>query len=214
MVLFYGIYGVGAAVMIIILRHFKKNNYTLFIGGCIVGALSEYIISLFGELLLGTRWWDYSNKFLNINGRICLLFTLIWGILGLILMLFINPLIDEVIDWIDSRINKKVVNSVIITIIVFLFFDTMLSGMAVNWVRTKVIVEKNIEISCKDKSIEEYEKIYNNENYKGFVDKYWTVEKILFTYPNFSIILDDGTLILVKDLYPEIHPYLYKRESS
>ena len=57
--------------------------------------------------------------------------------------------------------------------------------MAENWVRTKVIVEKNIEISCKDKAIKEYEKTINHEKYKRFVDKYWSVEKVLYTYPNF-----------------------------
>ena len=42
---FCGIYGVGAVVLILALRYFNKNNYTLFLGGCLVGSIIEYIIS-------------------------------------------------------------------------------------------------------------------------------------------------------------------------
>ena len=43
---FCGIYGVGAVVLIIVLKHwFNKNNYTLFFGGCITGSAIEYVMS-------------------------------------------------------------------------------------------------------------------------------------------------------------------------
>jgi len=47
---FCGIYGVGAVVLILALRYFNKNNYRLFFGGCLVGAIVEYIISFLGEV--------------------------------------------------------------------------------------------------------------------------------------------------------------------
>ena len=67
---FCGIYGVGAVVMILSLQYFNQNNNRLFIGGFIVGSIVEYVVSLFGEYVLNTKWWDYSNMPLNINGRI------------------------------------------------------------------------------------------------------------------------------------------------
>ena len=116
---FCGIYGVGAVVLILVLRLFNKNNYTLFLGGCITGSIIEYIMSFLGEILFGARWWDYSKRFLNINGRICLLYSIFWGILSLILIRIINPAIDKFIDYIKSKINLRILK--ILTSIAIIF---------------------------------------------------------------------------------------------
>ena len=100
---FCGIYGLGAVVLILSLKYFKKNNYTLFLGGFLVGGTLEYVISYIGEVMFDARWWDYSDRFLNINGRICLLYSLFWGILALILMRIINPQVDKFIEYIKKK---------------------------------------------------------------------------------------------------------------
>ena len=79
-------------------KYFNKNNHMLFLGGCIVGSILEYIISLIGEVVLNVRWWDYSNRFLNINGRICFLYSVFWGLLAIYLMKVINPRVDRFIN--------------------------------------------------------------------------------------------------------------------
>lgn len=58
---FCAIYGLGAAIMIIFLHKYSKNYTRLFIGGFIVGSIVEYLVSWIGEILLGVKWWDYSN---------------------------------------------------------------------------------------------------------------------------------------------------------
>lgn len=63
---FCAIYGLGAVIMIGLLQYFKKNNFTLFFGGFLVGSVVEYLVSLFGEMMLHVKWWDYSNMPLNI----------------------------------------------------------------------------------------------------------------------------------------------------
>ena len=73
---FLGIYGIGAVAIILFSQFFNKNNITLFLGGYILGSLIEYIISFLTEVILETRWWDYSEKFLNVNGRVCLLYSI------------------------------------------------------------------------------------------------------------------------------------------
>ena len=72
---FCGIYGVGAVFMYVILKRYfnDKKTYWLFLGGFLVGSITEYILSFIGETIFNVRWWDYSDKFLNINGRICFL---------------------------------------------------------------------------------------------------------------------------------------------
>ena len=83
---FCSIYGIGAVVMIIFLQYFKKNNITLFIGGFLIGSITEYLVSLIGEWILHVKWWDYSNMPFNLNGRICISYSIFWGVLAIILM--------------------------------------------------------------------------------------------------------------------------------
>ena len=208
---FCSIYGVGAVAMIVGLRYFNKNNYTLFFGGYLIGSVLEYIISYLGELILGTRWWDYSSKFLNINGRICLTYSVFWGVLGLYLMRALNPKIDKFIDWLEIKIGNKILKTIIIVFIVFMFIDSVYSGFAEDWALTKVSIEKNLNVKNKEKVQQKYDATYNNEKKKAFVDKYWTIEKVLMAYPNLTTYTDDNKKMYVKELYPEIHPYLYKR---
>lgn len=71
---FCAIYGVGAVIMILGLQYFKKNNYTLFFGGFLIGSIVEYVVSLVGEIILHIKWWDYSSMPFNIEGRVCVFF--------------------------------------------------------------------------------------------------------------------------------------------
>ena len=80
---FCSIYGLGAAIMIMFLHKYGKKYNSLFIGGFILGSVIEYLVSLFGEMMLHVKWWDYSDMPLNINGRICVYFSLFWGFLAI-----------------------------------------------------------------------------------------------------------------------------------
>lgn len=73
---FCSIYGLGAVIMILALQKFKKNNYTLFFGGFLVGSIIEYVVSLIGEAIFHVVWWDYSDMAFNINGRIIFIQTI------------------------------------------------------------------------------------------------------------------------------------------
>lgn len=201
------IYGVGASIMIVLLRYFDKNNYTLFFAGVVIGAFTEYMVSWIGELWLHVRWWDYSDQFLNINGRICLSYSFLWGISAIILVRTINPRIDKFIDWISSKITPKIFNIIILITIILIFVDWLYSAAAQEWVLTKVSVEKELNIKDKEKAKSMYEEVYSDENKKNFVDKYWTIEHILYAIPNLAIEVEDGKRVYVKRLYPEIHPY-------
>ena len=110
---FCAIYGIGAIIMIISLQYFKKNYNTLFIGGCIVGSIVEYLISWIGEMILHVKWWDYSKMPLNINGRICLLYAVFWGFLSLYLMVSVNPKIDKLINLIKEKVNTKILQTIL-----------------------------------------------------------------------------------------------------
>ena len=54
----------------------------------------EYVTSFAMEKLFHARWWDYSHRAFNINGRVCLVNSIYFGILGCLLVYFINPFIS------------------------------------------------------------------------------------------------------------------------
>lgn len=208
---FCGIYGVGAVIMIMFLnKYFNKNNHILFLGGFIVGSVVEYLISLIGELMLNVRWWDYSNRFLNINGRICLLYSIFWGLLAIYLMRVINPRVDKLINWLKTKININVAKTLTLITTILLFIDCVASGFAISFCLIRKSVENNLNIANKEQTIEAYNKIYGNEKLKEFIYKYWNDEKMVLTYPNLTLKLEDGKIMYVKDLTPEIKPYYYK----
>lgn len=208
---FCGIYGVGAVFMYVILnKYFKKNKHLLFFGGFIVGSIVEYVLSFLGEVILNVRWWDYSDRFLNLNGRICFLYSLFWGALGLYFMTVINPFVDKIIEFLKKKINIKILKIIVLVIFIFLMIDCILSGIAIECYLTRQAVENELDVPNKEKTIAEYELINLNEKLTAIINKFWNDKKMVMTYPNLTITLNDGSIVKVREYLPEIKPYYYK----
>jgi len=56
----------------ILLQKYSNDPIALFALGMIICAILEYFISYLLEKIFKARWWDYSTKKFNINGRVCL----------------------------------------------------------------------------------------------------------------------------------------------
>ena len=56
----------------------------VFLASMAGSAVLEYGVSVALERLFGAVWWDYSNLPLNLNGRICLPASLLFGLAGLL----------------------------------------------------------------------------------------------------------------------------------
>ena len=76
------------------------------------------VISFFEEKIWNNRWWDYSNKFLNINGRICLLSLTFFGLMGSLLSLYAVNYIDKFYSFVN---NVIVVNVFVLFVIDLLY---------------------------------------------------------------------------------------------
>ena len=207
---FCAIYGLGAVIMILFLQYFKKNNYTLFLGGFIVGSVVEYFTSLIGEYILNIKWWDYSNNFLNINGRICLLFSLFWGLIGLYLMKGINTYIDKFIEFIKAHFNQKVLKTSLAIEIIVLFLDCVVSGIAIDFYFTRMVKNFDLDVKNKEEILAKYDKIYNDKELSLMIYKYWNDEKMIEIYPNLELELTNGTRVRLREYLPDIQPYYYK----
>lgn len=207
---FCAIYGIGAVIMIISLQYFKKSYNSLFIGGCIVGSITEYLVSFIGEAILNVKWWDYSHMPLNINGRICLLYSIFWGFLGLYLMISLNPKIDRLLNFFIKKINKKLLKGLTLALITVMFVDCMITAYALLYFKIRVIAENDINVKNKEAVEQMYDSIYNNEEKVHFINKFFGDEKMIKTFPRLKIEDLDGNIIYINTLLPDIKPYYYK----
>ena len=201
------IYGLGAICLLCIPKSAKKNNWTLFIAGFIIGSVVEYVVSWVGEVIFNIKWWDYSNFPLNINGRVCVYFSIFWGILTICLNKVINPTVDKVL----GKIPIKVLHVLTVIIMVFMAFDFIISSFALKMFETRLIYNYNLEVQGAEDYYEKYLDIYqNNPGLKEFVDKVFSDEKMLKAFPNIKFTLQDGSILLVKDILTDIKPYYIK----
>lgn len=203
---FCGVYGVGAVIMILSLQRFTKNNYTLFAGGFVIGSIIEYIVSLIGELIFHIKWWDYSAMPFNINGRICVWFSLFWGILAIYLMSYLNPRIDKLLD----KANPKILKNVTIILTIFIIFDFAITSFALKMFYIRLVNNYDLDIQGVEQYIEEYTGLYSNPEIKKFVDTHFSDEKMLKTFPNIKVIKKDGNVIWICDILKHIQPYYIK----
>ncbi|MDC7279664.1 MULTISPECIES: putative ABC transporter permease [Pseudobutyrivibrio] len=99
------LYGVGATLAQILfmdlpIKGLDDPSLTTIFIGCAVGSFFlEYGTSYVLEKRFHARWWDYSDLPLNINGRVCLIFTLCFGFAGILVTQIIIPPIVEIISY-------------------------------------------------------------------------------------------------------------------
>ena len=117
------IYGWGCLLIILLLKRYLDDPLVLFVMSMVLCSLLEYYTSYLMEKLFKARWWDYSHKKYNINGRICLDNILAFGILGLLMMYFINPFVVKMLGFVST----KVLNIVVIVIFVIFLVDNIVS---------------------------------------------------------------------------------------
>lgn len=148
---FCPIYGIGAIIMFLFLDSFENNLIALFFIAIIVLTIWEYIVGVLLEKIFKTKYWDYSDQKFNFQGRICLVNSICWGVLGVLFVKFIHPFVQNAILQIDGTLLKYVAT---IFTIVFLV-DMVVSIVKVKNIKSTLDkVEKlNIEIKEKLKEI-------------------------------------------------------------
>jgi len=74
----------------------------LFLMGVLITSTLEYVTSWGMEKLFHAKWWDYSTYKFNINGRICLLNSILFGVMSVVLMYLIHPFVQSIIQSFSS----------------------------------------------------------------------------------------------------------------
>lgn len=103
------IYGVGCLVidtlLVPIATPLEKRLIPVLLLGMVLSDTVEYVTSFLMEKLFNTRWWDYSNNFLNLHGRICFKHTMYWAIFTFAYVYIIAPLYDFMLTFIPQQVR-------------------------------------------------------------------------------------------------------------
>jgi uncharacterized membrane protein len=102
------IYGVGGAILTVLsdmlsggLAVYDYTWWQVFLVSFFGSIVLEYVTSWALEKMFHAYWWDYSNMPLNINGRVCLPYSLCFGAAGLLIVYIIAPFIKDITAWIS-----------------------------------------------------------------------------------------------------------------
>ena len=125
------IYGTGAVVMMICIEPFSGYSEKWYINSLIVFALGmvlcdivEFITSVVMEKLFNARWWDYSGKRFNIQGRICLTHTIYWGLSSVIFVQLAHPHIHNLLS---GFITDKIRNDILLVVFTIFIIDLVIT---------------------------------------------------------------------------------------
>lgn len=162
------IYGWGALMMTLLLKKYLNDIFTLFIMNILICSILEYFTSYFLEVIFKARWWDYSNKKFNINGRICLETMIPFGLFGLLVMYVINPIIFNILNMIPISI----IYFISIVLFLLLLIDTIASYSIITKIKninkktqSHILLKKdnteNITLLVKKELLNSHNKYYN-----------------------------------------------------
>ena len=158
---FCPIYGIGAVIMILFLQSFSSNIFLLFIISMLVLTLWEYIVAIILEKTFHIKYWDYSKNKFNFQGRICLLNSIYWGILGVVFIRIIHPFIESRILLIPELALQISVSIIIVIVLA----DAINTIIRVKNLRTTLEKIEKLNIQIKEKIQELKEQKFDDEKH-------------------------------------------------
>lgn len=134
---FCPIYGFGSLFIIVLLEPFKYDFLFLFLITVLLAVIVEFVTSWLLETAFSTKWWDYSSYPFNINGRVCLPYSLMFGSIGVVCVQFLHPAVlelaagvpSELIDTVSGIFVAIMLTDIAATLKTLIHFDRKLGGL-------------------------------------------------------------------------------------
>lgn len=160
---FNPVYGFGAVFLTVGLHWLsRKRDLWIFLGSVLLGSISEYLCSWVQEMLFGTLSWQYDDMPFNLHGRINLLYSIFWGILGLLWVKEAYPRLSRLIERIPNRWGVALTW----VLVVFMAWNMTISGLAVS------------------RQTARHEGIPATNSFEVFLDEHYNDERLKKVYPN------------------------------
>ncbi len=165
------IYGIG--VLLILLVSKQSDNFIIvFLKAIAVCSVLEYFTSWIMEVFFKTRWWDYSERRFNLNGRICANTMIPFGLLGLLVVYVLNPFFNYLIDHSFYALNV-IFTGIFVFFLVLDFIVTL---------KVLVKIKRKIRTSAKDNTPKIRSKIS-----KWLENNSYVFRRLKKSFPNLDI---------------------------
>ena len=149
------VYGLGVVLINILLLKYKENPIIVFFMSIFICGGLEYFTGWALEKIFGARWWDYSNRKYNINGRVCLETLIPFGIFGTIILCVLNPMIVDLLFRLSDRIfDITLIVLVIVFVVDFIISFFIISGLKNMAFKTNIDNTEQITEIVKEKTEE------------------------------------------------------------
>ena len=177
------IYGISSVIMRIFLDRYQDDLFVLFVMAAFICTIMEFITSYILEAIFHTRWWDYHNKKFNIDGRVCLSNSILFGLGGVFIIKVLSPIVDKIVMFL---LPYK-----IITFLLFLcfLFDVIITLVTLSELK---IAERKF---TKLDATEEISKLVREH----LVRNRLLVRRMLNAFPNFDRNKDFDPLSKIKE---------------
>ena len=191
------IYGAGAILDILILGKISDPFLLFFLGMTVTSSL-EYITSYLMEKLFHARWWDYSDRKFNINGRVCLLGAIVFGTFSVLLIKFIHPCLMSITDMLSSIWQHLLTGcsfavfmiDIIVTLSGFAGFDSKLKEISI------ALEQANNGISYKIRGLSERLPKHSTDIFLKRIN--WQHRRMISAFPRMKSMKYDGVLTEIK----------------
>ena len=135
---------------------------------------------------------------LNINGRTCLYFSVMWGILGVVLIKFVNPVLDKLLEFLERNVKKEILKISLALVLGFLIFDAGVSYIGLKSFYAKIVRDFDFDLKSSE--------------YPGNVieNKLFSEDNMLLIYPNMQIAGTKYNNTYVDSLYKNKKMYYFR----
>lgn len=127
------IYGFAIIVAVLLFGRIK-NNVALAVASALTVTVLEYVTSYVLEVIYHWRWWDYSNMPLNLNGRICLIATVFFGLGTLFCVRVVHPWLQERLALIPETARFAIA----VVLVAILITDTIITHIGLIAIRDTI----------------------------------------------------------------------------
>lgn len=185
------IYGFGGLIITFLLTKYNNDLLILFVLSVVIFSCLEYFTSYLLEKLFDARWWDYTNRKYNLNGRICLETMIPFGLLGIFVIHYSNPFILKIL----TSLSSEAMSATCYTLFAIFFIDIIVSTIMLNSVKS------DIEKVDKDNTEEITKKV------KEILSENWFTRRLVKAFPNFiyigKVIKENAIRIITKEQQEE-----------
>ena len=166
------IYGTGG-VLLLVLSPYKDSPFLVFILSIVICSIIEYLTSYILEMIYKVRWWDYSNRMFNLNGRVCLFNSICFGLLGMLMVSYLNPVFLNLI----TSLSDTILTIIALTILIITLIDMSITFSIMFDIRKTIINLKEKTITSifkknQDNTEEVSKRVKNILKEKGFIHKH------------------------------------------